>query len=133
MIPRIRRLISPSVIIDAPKYFTKSIARVAIKSADQGTQANNLIELFANNLLTSASHAWLCWNESKISARSGRVRPDSSTGALNLFTTTPKRFGLFLPPNREAAASTRSFNSVGVSVAGAATNTISASKACAIS
>ena len=42
-------------MIDAPKCLTKSIARVAIKFAFQGTQANNLMALPANNLFTSVS------------------------------------------------------------------------------
>ena len=109
--PRIRRVFSsPSLMIAACKCLAKSIARVAIKSAFHSIQASSLIGLFANNASTSETFCVLCWNESKISAKSGRVRPDSSTGALNLLITTPQRLGLLRPPNSDAAASTRSFN-----------------------
>ena len=93
--PRIRRVFnSPSLMIDACKCFARSIARVAIKSAFHSIQPSSLIGLFANKASTSATFCVLCWKESKISVKSGRVRPDSSTGALNLLITTPKRLGL---------------------------------------
>ena len=72
----------------ARKCLAISIARVAIKSPFHSTQASNLIGLAANKASTSDTFCVLCWNESKISVKSGRVRPDSSTGALNLLMIT---------------------------------------------
>ena len=70
---------------------------------------------------------------SKISERSGRVRPSASTGALSLLTITPEICLFLMPPKLEHATSIRSLSCDGLSVPGETTNTISASSVFAIS
>ncbi|CRZ60615.1 Uncharacterised protein [Vibrio cholerae] len=128
-----RVLISPWLMISAFRCFAISIARVAIRSMLHGTQPSTRIGLVLKICITSrlACFAWSA--SSKISDRSGRVRPASSTGAFSLLMITPEMLLFLVPPKLEHATSMRSFSCVGLSVPGVATNTISAPRVLAIS
>ncbi|OJI60278.1 hypothetical protein VV1062A_00197 [Vibrio vulnificus] len=128
-----RVLMSPSLITSAFRCFAISIARVAIRLMLHGTQPRTRIGLELKICITSS---WFCFAlsaSSKISDRSGRVRPASSTGAFSLLMITPEMFLFFVPPKFEQATSIRSFSCAGLSVPGVATRTISAPSVAAIS
>ncbi len=125
--------ISPSLTISALRWRHISIARVAISSKLHGTQPNTGNGLLANSCLGSILATLALLESSKISERSGRVRPCSSTGALSLLIITPVMFLFLLPPKLLWVSSIRSFSCAGESLPSAITNTISAFSVLAIS
>ncbi|MNN78865.1 hypothetical protein D3C81_1954600 [compost metagenome] len=110
-----------------------SIARVAIRSKLHGTQPSTGNGLLANSCAGSTLVTLALVESSKISDRSGRVRPCSSTGAFSLLMITPVMFLFLLPPKLLRASSIRSFNCAGESLPSASTKTISAFSVLAIS
>ncbi len=82
---------------------------------------------FSKSLYTVCTLRYYVGKNQKSLPNLNGVRPLSSVGALNLLITTPNKFGLFF--TTEEAPLQRSFNSTGVSVAGAVTKIISASNA----
>ena len=107
----IRRVeISPSLMISALRCLAISIARVAIRSIFQGTQPRTRIGLELKICITSRLVLVVASASSKISDRSGRVRPASSTGALSLLMITPAICLFLVPPKLEHATSIRSLS-----------------------
>ena len=129
---RRRSSMSPSFRISAFKCLARSFARGAISSAFQGIQPRIGIGLLPNTCSTSRLWLALPAFASNISARSGRLRPASSSGAPTLLITQPMMRLFLLPPKFEQAISKRSFSCSDESVPGLVTKIISASSALAM-
>lgn len=84
-----RVLMSPSLMMVAFRWRAISIARVAIRSKLHGTAPRTGSGLDSCSFAGSTLFTFALVESSKISDRSGRVRPCSSTGAFSLLTITP--------------------------------------------